>query len=175
MEITTEMIKDLREQTSCGVIECKKALDASGGDFQKAKEILRLRGLEIAAKKGSREAHQGRIEAYIHQGSKIGVLVEVNCETDFVAQNEDFARLTKNVAMHIAAMNPKFLKREDVPANVLAVQENQEQFIKESCLLEQPFIKDPSKTIQDLVTGLIATIGENIFISRFVRFKVNES
>ena len=174
MGASIEEIKELREMTSCGVIDCKKALEDAGGDFNKAKVILQKRGLELAAKKGSREAKEGRIEAYIHMGSKIGVLVEVNCETDFVARNEDFCAFTKDLAMHIAAVNPKYVKKNDVPEDVLSEQKDQDAFIKEVCLLEQPFVKDPKKTIQDCLNNLIASIGENMFISRFVRYKVNE-
>lgn len=174
MAIPAETIKELREMTSCGVIECKKALEEAGGDLKKAKEILRLRGLEIAAKKGSREAKEGRIEAYIHAGNKIGVLVEINCETDFVAKNEEFAKVCKDIALQIAAANPRYIRAQDVPADVLKVQHDQKIFIKEACLYEQPFVKDPSKTINDLITGLIAAIGENISIGRFTRYKVNE-
>jgi len=174
MEITVDAIKELREMTSCGVIECKKALEEAQGDFSKAKEVLQKRGLELAAKKGSREAKEGRIEAYIHQGSKIGVIVEVNCETDFVSQNEDFSTFTKNLAMHIAALAPKYIKKEEVPEDVLKEQKNPNEYIKEVCLLEQPFIKDSKKTIQDCINALISSIGENIFISRFSRYKVNE-
>lgn len=174
MEITIDTIKELREMTSCGVIECKNALEEAGGDMNKAKEILQRRGLELAAKKGSRDAKEGRIEAYIHQGAKIGVIVEVNCETDFVARNDDFCNFTRDLAMHIAASSPKYVKKEDVPEDVLAEAEDKEAFIKEKCLLEQPFIKDPKKTISECITGLIASIGENIFVSRFIRYKVNE-
>jgi len=174
MNITVDTIKELREMTSCGVIECKSALEEANGDMNKAKGILAKRGLELAAKKGSREAKEGRIELYIHQGAKIGVMVEVNCETDFVAKNDDFCKFTKDVAMHIAATNPKYIKKEDVPEDVLAQEKDADEFIKENCLLEQNFVKDPKKTIQDCVTGLVAIIGENIFISRFVRYKVNE-
>ena len=174
MTITVDQIKELRELTSCGVIECKKALEEANGDMNKAKEVLQKRGLELAAKKGSRVAAEGRIEAYIHQGAKIGVLVEVNCETDFVAKNEDFIRFAKDVAMHIAALNPKYLKKEDIPEDVLKEQSQPEAYIKEVCLLEQPFVKDPKKTIQDCLNELIASIGENICINRFTRYKVNE-
>lgn len=174
MSVSVDSIKELREATSCGVIECKKALEEAGGDFKQAKEILKQRGLELAAKKGSRAANEGRIEAYIHSGSKIGVIVEVNCETDFVAQNDDFAKFTRDLAMHIAAVNPRYLKREDIPENILKMHENPEAFIKEACLLEQSFIKDPKKTIGECVNALIASIGENIFINRFTRYKVNE-
>lgn len=174
MSISVDNIKELRELTSCGVIECKKALEESSGDIDQAKEILRKRGLELAAKKGSRSATEGRIETYIHLGAKIGVMVEVNCETDFVARNEDFCQFTKNLAMHIAALNPKYLAKEDIPADVLAEQKDVDAFVKEVCLLEQPFIKDSKRTIQDCVTNLVASIGENIFIGRFIRYKVNE-
>ena len=149
---TVDSIKQLREETSCGVIDCKKALEETKGDFQKAKEILRKRGLEMAAKKADRVAKEGRVEAYIHSGNKIGVVVEVNCETDFVARNDDFIAFTKNVAIHIAAMNPE----------------------NTQALLQQPFVKEASKTIQDLLNELVAKIGENIQISRFIRFKVGE-
>jgi elongation factor Ts len=174
MSISVDTIRELREQTSCGVIECKKALEEAKGDFSKAKDILKKRGLEIAAKKGSRTATEGRVETYIHSGNKIGVMVEVNCETDFVARNEDFIRFTKDVAMHIAALNPKYIKAEDVPAEVAAQQKNLKQFNEENCLLSQAFVKDPSKTIQDMINALIASIGENIFVGRFVRYKINE-
>ncbi len=171
---TVDEIKELREQTSCGVIECKNALDEAQGDFSKAKEILKKRGLELAAKKGSRSASEGRIETYIHPGSKVGVMLEVNCETDFVANNEQFVALCKDIAMHIAAVNPQYVKREDVPEEVLSEQKDPEAYIKEACLLEQPFVKDSSKTIQECVTNLVASIGENMFVGRFVRYKVNE-
>jgi len=175
MEISVEVIKELREMTSCGVIECKKALEEVGGNVEKAKEILKKRGLEIAAKKGSRLAKEGRVEAYIHPGSKIGVLVEVNCETDFVAKNEDYGRFIKDVSMHIAAMSPKYISREAVPQEDLNDVKDAEMFYKEQCLLEQPFVKDPKITIQDYLNSLIAKVGENIVVGRFVRYKVNEA
>jgi elongation factor Ts len=143
-------IKRLREETSCGVIDCKKALEQAGGDFNKAKDLLRQRGLEMAAKKSDRVAKEGRVEAYIHNGNKIGVVVEVNCETDFVARNEDFIQFTKNLAMHIAAMDP-----ENVEA-----------------LLAQPYVREASKSIKDLLNELVAKIGENIVVGRFSRYKV---
>jgi len=174
VEITVENIKELREMTSCGVIECKKALEESKGDISKAKKILQKRGLEIAAKKGSRLAKEGRIEAYIHSGSKIGVIVEVNCETDFVAKNDNFAKLTKDIAMHIAAVDPKYVSKEDVPEEELSSQKDQEAYIKEVVLLEQPFVKDPKLTIREYITQSIASIGENISINLFIRYKVNE-
>jgi elongation factor Ts len=149
---TADDIKRLREETSCGVIDCKKALEEAKGDFAKAKDLLRKKGLEMAAKKSDRVAKEGRVESYIHNGNKIGVVVEVNCETDFVARNEDFCKFTREVAMHIAAMNP-----ENVEA-----------------LLQQPYVKDPGKSIQDLLNELVAKIGENIRVGRFVRYKVGE-
>lgn len=149
---TADDIKRLREETGCGVIACKKALEESNGNAQKAKEILRKRGLEMAAKKADRAAKEGRVEAYVHHGNKIGVMVEVNCETDFVAHNEDFCHFSKDLAMHIAAMNPDNVQT----------------------LLTQPFVKDPSKNIGDLLNELVAKIGENIQIGRFLRFKVGE-
>ena len=174
MDITVDTIKALREMTSCGVIECKNALEEAGGDLDKAKKILQKRGLELAVKKGGRDAREGRIETYIHQGAKIGVLLEVSCETDFVAKNDSFCELTKDIAMQIAATNPTYVKREDVPKDVLAEEDDPEAFIKEKCLLEQPFVKDPKRTIQDHVVAIVASMGENIYINRFVRYKVNE-
>ncbi len=174
MGASVDAIKELRDMTSCGVIECKKALEETDGDFEKAKELLRKRGLELAAKKGNREAKQGRVEAYVHLGSKIGVLVEVNAETDFVAQNSDFCKFAKDVAMHIAAMAPQYIRREDVPEAALAGYPDKEVFFKEKCLMEQPFVKDPKLTIQDYLNSLVAKIGENMFVGRFKRFKVGD-
>lgn len=172
MGATAEQIKTLRETTSCGVMDCKNALEEAQGDMTRAKEILKRRGLEIAAKKSSREAREGRVESYVHFGNKIAVLVEINCETDFVARNDDFARFTKDVAMHIAAAKPKYISEKDVPSEVLEKQQNKELFLKEQCLLNQPFIKDLGMTIQDYLNTLIAKIGENILIGRFVRYQV---
>ncbi len=155
------------------LLSSKKALEKAGGDINKAKELLREKGLQMAMKKADRTAKEGRIEAYIHNGSKIGVLLEVNCETDFVARNEDFIRFSKDVAMHIAAMAPKYLKKEDVSADVLAG-EDLAVFAKANCLLDQPFVKEPSKNIQDLLNELIAKIGENIVVGRFSRYKIGE-
>ena len=174
MAVTADDIKRLREETSCGIIDCKKALEEAKGDFNKAKELLRKRGLEMAAKKSDRLVKEGRVEAYIHNGNKIGVVVEVNCETDFVARSEDFCKFTRDVAIHIAALNPKYIKKEDVPADVLAKETDKETFIKANCLLAQPFVKDPGKSIQDLLNELVAKIGENIIIGKFARFKVGE-
>lgn len=174
MATTADDIKRLREETSCGVIDCKKALEEAKGDFTKAKELLRKRGLEMAAKKSDRIAKEGRVEAYIHNGNKIGVLVEVNCETDFVARSEDFCKFTREVAIHIAAVNPKYIKKEDVPADMLAKESDKEAYYKANCLLTQPFVKDPGKSIQDLLNELVSKIGENIVISHIVRYKVGE-
>ena len=152
MMATASDIKRLREETSCGVIDCKKALEESKGDFVKAKELLRKRGLEMAAKKSDRVAREGKVQAYIHHDNKTGVLIEVNCETDFVARSEDFSVFAREVAMHIAFTNPE---------NV-------------TVLLAQPFVKDPGKTIQDLLNELVSKIGENTVINRFIRFKIGE-
>ena len=163
-------IKELRELTNCGIVDCKKALEQAGGDLKKAKELLREKGLQMALKKASRVANEGRIEAYVHNGNKIGVVVEVNCETDFVARNESFIQFSKDLSMHIAAMAPLYLKKEDVPADVAAGGAD----LKALCLLEQPFVKDTSKSIQDLLNELVAKIGENIVIGRFIRYKIGE-
>lgn len=172
--ISVEIIKELRELTSCGVIECKKALEEANGDIHKAKEVLQRRGLEIAAKKSSRAAKEGRIESYVHLGSKIGVLLEANCETDFVARSEAFCAFTKDIAMHIAAMNPQYVSRDDIPPDVLKSQTAPDVFVQGACLLEQPFVKDPQKTVKDCLNALISSTGENICISRFIRYKVSE-
>jgi elongation factor Ts len=174
MATTADDIRRLREETSCGVIDCKKALEEAKGDFSKAKELLRKRGLEMAAKKSDRVAKEGRVEAYIHNGNKIGVVVEVNCETDFVARSEDFCKFTRDIALHIAAVSPKYIKKEDIPADVLAKEADKEAYIKANCLLAQAYVKEPSKSIQDLLNELVSKIGENILISRFVRYKVGE-
>lgn len=174
MAASLDAIKELRELTSCGVIECKNALEKANGNMEKAKEFLQQRGIEIAAKKGDRATKEGRAEAYVHMGNKIAVLVEVNCETDFVARNEDFIRFAKDVAMHIAAMSPKYLGEKDVPSEVVNAAPDRKTFLTENCLLHQAFIKEPSKSIQDYLNSVIAKIGENIVISRFVRYKVGE-
>jgi len=174
MATTADDIKRLREETSCGVIDCKKALEAAEGDFIKAKELLRKRGLEMAAKKSDRVAKEGRVEMYIHNGNKIGVLVEVNCETDFVARSEDFCKFTRDVALHIAAVSPKYIKKEDVSEDILSKEADKEAYIKANCLLAQAYVKDPGKSIQDLLNELVAKIGENIIVSRFARYKVGE-
>ncbi|MDI9259093.1 translation elongation factor Ts [Alicyclobacillus sendaiensis] len=196
-EITAAMVKELRERTGAGMMDCKKALTEAGGDMEQAIVILRERGLAQAAKKAGRVAAEGVVEAYIHGGGRIGVLVEVNCETDFVAKNEEFRAFVKDIAMHIAASNPQYVRREEVPQDVIErereilraqtlnegkpehvvdkiVEGRLEKFFKENCLLEQPFVKDPDKTVDTLVKEKIATIGENISIRRFARFVVGE-
>lgn len=174
MAISAEIIKQLRQITSCGVIDCKKALEEAKGDLEKAKKILQKRGLEIALKKSERVARQGRIESYVHQGDKLGVLLEVNCESDFVARNEDFKRFTRDVAMQIAASNPAYINKEDAPKEALDKAADKETFFKTHCLMEQAFIKDASLTIRDYLNSLIAKIGENIVIRRFTRYQVGE-
>lgn len=174
MKTSLESIKELRELTCASISDCKKALHEAEGDIQKARELLRKRGLEIAKGKQSRHAKEGRIEAYVHLGNKIGVLLEVDCETDFVARNGDFCQFTKDVAMQIAACNPKYLSREEVPEDIIKSEKDKELFFKENCLLEQAFIKDPSLAIKDCLTNLIAKIGENIVVRRFIRYKIGE-
>ena len=174
MGASAEDIKRLREMTSCGVIDCKKALEETKGNFAQAKEVLQKRGLELALKKGSRLAKEGRIEAYVHPGSKLAVLVEINCETDFVAKSQDFCHFTKDIALQIAACPAQYIKKEDVPAAVLEAQSDPETFIKENCLMSQAFVKDPKTTMQDYLNMIIAKFGENILVSRFVRYKVGE-
>jgi elongation factor Ts len=190
-----DAIKKLRFKTSAGMMECKEALKESGGDIEKAVEILRKKGIAKAAKKASRIAGQGLVESYIHAGNRIGVLIEVNCETDFVARNHEFKKVVKELAMQVAAANPLYVSREDVtedaikkekeifrsqitgkPDNVAdkIVDGKIEKYFSEVCLLEQPFIKDPNVKIKDLITQLIAKIGENIVIKRFIRYEVGE-
>ncbi len=196
MAVTAGMVKDLRERTGAGMMDCKKALEETNGDLDKAVEALRERGLAQAAKKAGRIASEGLVEAYIH-GGRIGVLVEVNSETDFVAKNDEFKQFVKDVAMQIAASNPLYIRREEVSEDliqkereILRVQALNEgkpekivdkmvagridKYFKEICLLEQDFIRDPDITIQDLLNQKIAKIGENLSIRRFVRFEVGE-
>jgi len=193
------MVKELRERTGAGVMDCKAALDASPGDLQGAIEFLRKKGLADAAKKAHREARDGVVASYIHSGGKIGVLVEVNCETDFVARTDDFQRLVKDVAMQVAAANPTYVSRDQVPGAVVEkereiyrqqvadqkkppqiidkiVEGKLEKFYTETCLLDQPFIKDSSgKTkVKELVDQATAKLGERVVVKRFVRFQVGE-
>jgi elongation factor Ts len=163
--MSLDAIKELREQTNCGIIDCKKALAEAKGDIEKAKMILREKGLQMALKKASRAANQGRVEAYIHHGNKIGVLV---------ARNDAFVAFSKDLAMHSAAMAPKYVKKDDVPVEILKAEADKDEFLKASVLLEQAFVKDASKTIQDLLNELVAKIGENIIVGRFVRYKIGE-
>lgn len=174
MGVSVAAIRELRNMTCASIANCKKALEEVDGDIKKAAQLLRQRGLEIASKKQGHLAREGRIEAYVHLGNKIGVLLEVDCETDFVARNSDFSQFTKDIAMQIAACNPLYIKREDVPVNVIEEEKDKELFLKTNCLLEQVFIKDSSVTIKEYLGSLIAKIGENIVIRRFVRYKVGE-
>jgi elongation factor Ts len=165
LQVPTKAIKELREKTGAGVMDCKKALLEAEGSLQRATEILNQRGLALARKKADRAADQGIIEAYVHQGGQIAALVEVNCETDFVARTDEFKDLAHNLALQIAAMSPKFISPQDMPQET-------DTDPKIACLLLQPFIKDPNKTVQDIVTETIAKVGENIKIRRFIRFEL---
>jgi elongation factor Ts len=174
MAISLELIKELRSMTAASIANCKKALEESGGDIQKAVGILRKRGLEIAANKQGRTAREGRVEAYVHTGNKIGVLLEVTCETDFVARSKEFAQFTKDLAMQIAASSPSYIKREDVPQGIIAKEHDKEFFYKNNCLLEQPFIKDMAITIKDYLGTIVAKFNENITVRRFIRYRLGE-
>ncbi|MBA3818030.1 MAG: translation elongation factor Ts [Deltaproteobacteria bacterium] len=197
MEVTATLIKDLRERTGAGMSDCKKALVEVDGDMDKAIDYLRTKGLAKAAKKAGREATEGSVVSYIHGGGRIGVLVEINCETDFVARNEDFQAFSREVALQIAAMNPQFVRKDEVSADVIekeravllakakesgkpdqVVQKMVDgqitKWMKEICLLDQPFVKDPDKTIEQIQQALVAKIGENIKVRRFVRFELGE-
>lgn len=198
MKITAELVKELRQRTGIGVMECKEALEESGGDIEKAIVILRKKGYARAKDKMSRETSQGIVGSYIHLNGKIGVMVEVNCESDFVARNEEFKDLVKNIAMHVAAANPKYISAEDVPAEALEqekeiirgqlqdtkkppeilekiVQGKLTKFYGEVCLLDQPYIRDDKISVKQLVASHIAKFGENIRIRRFARFELGES
>ena len=174
MAISIDSIRELRNMTCASVAHCKEALEEAKGDIKKAAGLLRKRGLEIAAKKQDRRALEGRIEAYVHLGNKIGVLLEVDCETDFAARNSEFSQFTKDLAMQIAACDPLYIKKEDVPAGVIKKEKNKEEFYKTSCLLEQPFVKDPAITVKDYLGNMVAKIGENVVIRRFIRYRVGE-
>ena len=196
-EITAQAVKELRQQTGLGMMDCKKALQETGGNIEKAVELLRKQGLSAVEKRANREASEGIVASYIHPGSRLGVLLEVNCETDFVARTDDFQEFTKNVAMHIAASNPQAVGREDLDAVVVdkereiyleqarnegkpdhiaekIVQGRLEKFYQDVCLLEQPFVKDPDQTVSDLLAGLTAKIGEKISIRRFACYRLGE-
>ena len=174
MEIPVSLIKELRNITCASVADCKKALLDAQGDMKTAQALLRKRGLEAVAKKGERVAKEGRVEAYIHHGNKIGVLLEVDSETDFVARNADFSQFTRDLAMQIAATSPLYIKKEDVPEEVLKTESDKETFFKNHVLLEQAFIKDPSLAVKDLLGSLVAKFNENIVIRRFIRYKLGE-
>lgn len=197
MAVSASLVKELRERTGAGMMDCKKALTETGGDLEKASEYLREKGLAAAAKKAGRIAAEGRVEAYIHGAGRIGVLVEINCETDFVAKTDEFKNFTRDIAMQIAASKPDFVRREDMPADFIAkereilraqalnegkpekivekmVDGRLEKYYKEVCLLEQPFIKDPDITVGQLLTEKISKIGENITVRRFTRYEMGE-
>ncbi|WP_297890184.1 translation elongation factor Ts [Sulfurihydrogenibium sp.] len=197
MAVDAKLVKTLREVTGAGMLECKSALEEANGDLELAVEILRKKGVAKAAKKAGRETKEGLIHAYIHAGGRIGVLLELNCETDFVARNELFKELANEIALQIAAMKPQYVKREDVPREVVekegeiareaAIAEGKpahiaekiaegklEKFYKEVCLYEQPYIKDDKKTVEELIKEYIAKIGENIQVRRFCRYELGE-
>ncbi len=197
MQIDAKAVKVLREKTGAGMMDCKKALQETGGDEDKAVNLLREKGLAAAAKRAGRSANQGIVDSYIHLGGKIGVLVEVNCETDFVARNEEFKDFVHSICLQIAATNPGYLTKEDVPEEILdnekqiikaqAINEGKpekvvdkivegrlEKYYREKCLLEQTYVKDEDMAIKDLLNDLIAKIGENILIRRFSRFEIGE-
>jgi elongation factor Ts len=196
-EVSASVVKELREKTGAGMMDCKKALGETGGDFAKAEELLRKKGLARAATKAGRIAAEGVVASYIHMGGKVGVLVEVNCETDFVARTDGFQQLVKDIALQIAAMNPTWVSREEVPADVVAkeveiakaqVRDGKkpeailekiatgklEKFYEERCLVDQAFVKDDKKKIGELLTEQVAKIGENVKVRRFVRFVLGE-
>jgi len=196
--ISAKMVMQLREKTGAGIMDCKGALTECNGDMDKALDFLRKKGLATAAKRAGRAMTEGIVESYIHMDSKLGVLVEVNCETDFVAKNDDFKAFAKNIAMHIAATNPVGIRSEDVPEEIIAkekeiyhgqvlemgkpekiadkiVEGKLQKYFKENCLMDQAYVRNPEVTIADLLNELIAKIGENISIKRFVRFKIGES
>lgn len=195
MTITSQMVKELRDKTNAGMMDCKKALTETAGDMEKAVDLLRQKGLAVAAKRAGRETKEGVVECYIHAGGKLGVMVEVGCETDFVAKTDDFKAFAKNIAMHIAAANPIAVNREEVPAEVLQrerdIYVNQalesgkpqqivdkivsgkvEKYLAEICLMEQKYVKNDELTVQDLLNELVAKMGENISIKKFARFQI---
>ena len=167
MDVSVEAIKELRERTSAGIMDCKRALQDSKGDLARAEEILRERGIASAAKKASRATNQGVIESYIHSGGRIGAIVEVNCETDFVARTPDFKELAHDLAMQVAAMSPLYVDDSEIP-------DGDEVDPQQACIMQQPFIKDPSQTVQDLVNEAISKLGENVRVRRFTRFSLGE-
>jgi elongation factor Ts len=201
MEITAQMVGDLRSKTGAGLVDCKKALQEANGNVEEAVTILRKKGVASAAKKADRNAGQGLIESYIHLGGKVGVMLELNCETDFVAKTDEFHTLARDIAMHIAASSPAAVKREDIPAAIIdkereiikgqmandpkmknkpekmlegIINGKLEKVYSSFALMEQPFVKNPEETVKDLVTAKIAKLGENIVIRRFVRYQIGE-
>ncbi len=197
MNISVKLVKELRDETGAGVMEAKKALEASGGDFEKAAEVLRAKGAAEAAERAEREAREGVIEVYAHPGSRVGVMVELNCETDFVARNDQFQTLAHDLALHVAAMQPMYVGVDDIPAQVVEketttyrdqalaegkpteivdkiVSGRMNKYYEELCLLEQPFVKDDSIKVKQLVTDAVRTMGENIVVRRFARFELGE-
>jgi elongation factor Ts len=195
LKITTEMVKELREEAGAGVLDCKKALQETNGDFDRAVEYLRQKGLAAAAERAERAASEGTIGSYVHAGSRVAALVEVNCETDFVARTEDFMALAHDLAMQVVAAKPKYLLPEDVPAEVIGAEKERAQmegsgkpehvvdkiiqgklqkYYQELCLMQQPFIKDEDLTVQDVVAQMAAKLGENILVRRFVRLELGE-
>lgn len=194
-EITAQMVSSLRSRTGAGLMDCKKALKETGGDEEEAITYLKKKGISTAAKKSDRQASEGLIESYIHLGGKVGVLLEVNCESDFVAKNEDFKAFAKDIAMHIAAASPQYVSRDDVPQEAIEkekeiaaaqaegkpahavekiVSGKLDKWYSQVCLMEQPFVKNPDQTIKDLLTEKIATIGENMVVRRFTRYQIGE-
>jgi len=196
--ISAEMVKGLREKTGVGIMDCKQALTESDGDMGAAVDFLRKKGLATAKKRAGRAVGEGVIQSYIHMGGKIGVIVEVNCETDFVAKTDDFKEFAKNIAMHIAATSPVGITPDDVPEEVISKEKEiyraqaletgkpenivekiaegkVQKFYKENCLLQQPYVRDPNLTVEDVINSVIAKIGENISIRRFVRYQIGES
>ncbi|MCH8186835.1 MAG: translation elongation factor Ts [Chloroflexi bacterium] len=167
MDVSVEAIKELREQTGAGIMDCKRALQESKGDLARAEEILRERGGASAAKKASRATNQGVVESYIHSGGRIGAIVEVNCETDFVARTPEFKELAHDLAMQVAAMSPLYVDDSEIP-------DGDEVDPQQACIMQQPFIKDPSQTVQDLVNEAISKLGENVRVRRFTRFSLGE-
>ena len=167
MELTVTTIKELRERTGAGIMDCKRALEETSGDLAKAEELLSQRGIASAVKKATRSTEEGIVESYIHSGGRIGVLLEVNCETDFVARTDDFKELAHDIAMQVAAMAPSYVNSDDVP-------DGEDAESAETVLMQQPFIKDPSKSVQDLVNEGIGKLGENIRVRRFTRFSLGE-
>ena len=197
MKITSQMVKELRDKTNAGMMDCKKALGETEGDMEKAVDLLRQKGLSVAAKRAGRATSEGVVECYIHAGSKLGVMVEVGCETDFVAKTDDFQAFAKDIAMHVAAVAPVAVTREEIPQEMVdrekEIYVNQakdsgkpdniiekivtgkiEKYLSEICLMDQKFVKNPDLSIQDLLNELVAKMGENISIKRFARFQIGE-